>query len=72
MNEIVKTNNHAQLVEILNRTIRSIEPLFDYQSIQYRKLKRLIRMVEFNRHSHRQDYYQIKAKIISILGHMVS
>lgn len=72
MNEIVKTHNYAQLVEILNQTIKLIEPTFDYRSNQYRTLKRLIRMVEFNRHSHRQDYYQTKADIISILGHMVS
>lgn len=72
MNEIVKTHNHAQLVEILNQTIKLIEPAFDYRSNQYRTLKRLIRMVEFNRHSHRQDYYQLRAEVISSLGRMVS
>lgn len=72
MNEIAQAHNHTRLAEILIKTSQMIEPLFDYQSQQYRTIKRLARKVEYNRHSHRQDYYQLRAEVISFLGSMVS
>lgn len=72
MNEIAQAHSHARLSEILIKTSQMIEPLFDYQSQQYRTIKRLTRKVEYNRHSHRQDYYQLRAEVISSLGRMVS
>lgn len=72
MNEIAQAHSHARLSEILIKTSQMIEPLFDYQSQQYRTIKRLARKVEYNRHSHRQNYYQLRAEVISSLGRMVS
>lgn len=72
INEIEQTHSHWQLIDIFNNLLENIEDHFDYTSQEYRLIKKLIRMVHFNRHSHRQDYYQLKAEIIVILSQHIS
>lgn len=72
INEIEQTHSHWQLIDIFNNLLKNIEDRFDYTSQEYRLIKKLIRMVHFNEHSHRQDYYQLKAEIIVILSQHIS
>ena len=73
--KIESTHSHSQLIDLFKDLLIIINdnfPQYDYQSNEYRSIKRLIRKVEFNRHSHYQDYDQLKREIITQLVQMTS